>query len=315
MVWVFSHVHRRGLGDYLELARHGVDFLFGRFRDPRHGGFFWKTDSEGRVVSDRKILYGQLFAVYALVEYYRASGEQFALDEARALFDVLAERAHDDANGGWNEHFRRNWRPLHRHRRGLEVEIPGLKSANTHLHAVEASTVLYQEAGGQTAAELLAETIRVTTTHFFPDDPRDSVTHCKRDWSPIGRHGGSPGHLAEFAWLLVEAETALGREPDRQRFEDYVREAIGADRSKRLWWEDAEILAALAVGFRLDPSRYAGLLEELLAFVLDRVIDPSDGVWAHTVATDGTTLDSTRTASWKDAFHEVRATLLVADAA
>lgn len=56
MIWVFSHAHRKGFGDYLAVAEQGVVFLLERFRDPKHGGFFWKTDLAGRVRSNRKIL-------------------------------------------------------------------------------------------------------------------------------------------------------------------------------------------------------------------------------------------------------------------
>jgi cellobiose epimerase len=314
MAWVFSHAHRRGFGDYLGLAEHGISFLLGRFHDSRHGGFFWKTDLKGRLRSDRKILYGQLFAAYAFVEYVRAGGDRSALDEARSLFELLAERAHDDVNGGWIEHFKRNWRPLLRHRRGLEVEIPGLKSANTHLHAVEACTAVYAEVGGRTAEDLLTETIDVTTAHFFPDDPRASASHCTPDWSPTGG-AGSPGHRSEFAWLLVEAEQALGREPDWTRFDAYLGDVLGEARTQRLWWEEAEILAALAIGFRRDPSRYEQSFAELLAFLVARAIDPADGVWVYTVSVDGSPGGTTRISTWKDAFHEVRATALVAEAA
>ena len=78
-------------------------FVLDRFRDSRHGGFFWKTDRAGRVRNDRKILYGQLFVLYALVEYVRAGGDRGALAEARELFELVVERAHDNASAaGWS---------------------------------------------------------------------------------------------------------------------------------------------------------------------------------------------------------------------
>jgi mannobiose 2-epimerase len=315
MVWVFSHAHRTGLGDYLDVAEKGVAFLLNRFRDPKHGGFFWKTDLSGRVRSNRKILYGQLFVLYALVEYFRASGDRSALDEARSLFELLVERAHDNTHGGWFEHFGRNWRPMRSHRRGLEVEVPGLKSANAHLHAVEAFTELYAQTADHEVETFLAEAVDLSKAHFYPDAPRASSSHRGRDWSPANRPGSLHGHNIEFAWLLVEAESALRREPSEDRFDAYVVHTLAASRPERLWWVEAEILAALTIGVvRWGRPRYEEALEELLGFLLAHVIDPVDGVWLHTVAVDGTPVNAVKVETWKDAYHEVRATAMLIDA-
>jgi len=111
MVWTFSHAHRNALGDYLAFAEQGIQFLWDRFHDSRHGGFYWETDRAGRVRNERKILYGHVALIYALVEYVRAGGDRRALNDARALFEFLVGRAHDDTRGGWLEHFTRSWRP------------------------------------------------------------------------------------------------------------------------------------------------------------------------------------------------------------
>lgn len=313
MIWAFAHAHRNGLGDYLGVAERGLEFVLTRFRDVRRGGFFWKTDRAGRVRNDRKILYGHLFVVYALVEYARVRGDAGALAEARALFELLVERAHDDEHGGWREHFGRSWRPARRPRRGFEVEIPGLKSANTHLHAMEALTELYAETGDAGVGAMLVEVVDLNTSRFFPDDPAASVQHRGRDWGAAGRPGVAHGHNAEFAWLLVCTERVLGRKPSRSRFDDYVGGTLAAARPERIWWEEAELLAALTTGLVEwpDPQREE-VLEAHLGFLLANVVDPENGIWLETVAADGTPVSTVKRAIWKDAYHEIRAcTMLV----
>jgi mannose/cellobiose epimerase-like protein (N-acyl-D-glucosamine 2-epimerase family) len=312
MIWVFAHAHRNVLGDYLGVAEQGLEFVLERFRDPKHGGFVWKTDRAGRVQNDRKILYGQLFVIYALVEFVRAGGDRALLAEARAVFELLVQRAHDDAFGGWLEHFGRRWRPARRPRRGFEVEIPGLKSANTHLHVVEALTELYVETGGGEIAAKLAETVDLSKAYFFPEDPVASVQHRARDWRRSGRIGISHGHNVEFAWLLVRAEIALGREPSASRLDAYVDCTLDAERPKRLWWEEAELLAALTTGHVEWPDQHREeTVERQLAFLLGHVVDPADGVWIEMVAKDGTPLSPIKLGIWKDAFHEVRAMVML----
>jgi cellobiose epimerase len=314
MVWTFAHAHRMRLGDYLGVAEQGLAFLLARFRDSKHGGFFWKTDRFGNVRSDRKILYGQLFVVHALVEYARAGGDAGVLDEAQALFELIVERAHDDRYGGWLEHFGRSWRPAGWRKRGFEVEIPGLKSANTHLHAIEALAELYTDTGDATVAALLAETVDVSTTHFFPVDPAASVQHCRRNWRPAGRPGVSHGHNVEFAWLLVGAERVLDRQPSRSRFDAYVSAMLAAERPARIWWDEAELLAALATGLAEWPdAAREEALEEHLGFLLGQVVDPEDGIWLHTVGAKGEPLSTVKRETWKDAYHEVRAITLLAE--
>ena len=74
MVWSFAPAHRDGIRDperyYLVAAAQGYRFLIEHFRDPVHGGYYWLTDRAGAPDDDRKFLYGQTFAIYALVGYY-----------------------------------------------------------------------------------------------------------------------------------------------------------------------------------------------------------------------------------------------------
>ena len=315
MVWAFSHAHRKGFGDYLAAAEQGVAFLLERFRDPRHGGFFWKTDLTGRVQSDRKILYGQVFTTYALVEYFRASGDVDALGEARSLYELLERRAHDDVHGGWVEHFRRNWRPILRPRRGVDVEVPGLKSANTHLHALEALTELYVETGERAVEASLAETVDLSTTYFYPEDPRAASRHRGRDWALAAGSGRSHGHSVEFAWLLRRAESSLARESSWPRFDAYLSYALADPPAERVWWVEAELLAALTIAAVSGrEAKYEEALERQLAFLLAHQIDPVDGIWLETVAADGRPLNATKVGTWKDAYHDVRATTMFVEA-
>ena len=62
LIWTFSRVHLKGYSNdqrnYLKAAEHGYRFLLERFLDKKNGGYFWTTDLTGKVLNDRKILYG-----------------------------------------------------------------------------------------------------------------------------------------------------------------------------------------------------------------------------------------------------------------
>ena len=103
MVWGFAHAHRKGFSDerrnYLKAAGQGYRFLVAHFLDVERGGYFWKTDLSGKVISDRKNLYGEAFVIYAFVEYYRASGDREALRRAMDLYAALQPRRPEPAPG------------------------------------------------------------------------------------------------------------------------------------------------------------------------------------------------------------------------
>src|ERR1051326_1182921 len=82
MIWGFSHAHLKHLEDgkldYLKAAEQGYRFLLAHFLDSQNQGYFWTTDLTGRPLDQRKLVYGETFVIYSLVEYYRASGNKEA---------------------------------------------------------------------------------------------------------------------------------------------------------------------------------------------------------------------------------------------
>ena len=71
-IYTLASAHRAGYGEgkYAELAKHGMDFLMEKMWDKEYGGFFWMMDRGGKVKIDKKIIYGQSFAIYSLMRIY-----------------------------------------------------------------------------------------------------------------------------------------------------------------------------------------------------------------------------------------------------
>jgi cellobiose epimerase len=334
MVWGFAHAHLKGYGhgqyDYLQAARQGYRFLLDHFLDGDHGGYYWKTDIAGKVTNDRKIVYGQSFVIYALVEYYRASGDKAALGHAMDLYQTLQQRAHDPKNSGWVEHFERNWTPLPFRDSRAEVEVAGLRSANTHLHLMEALTELYDATHDSKVRASLAEAVKINSTWFYPRQAGESCFHRQPDWSAVTdprSRGLSYGHNVEFAWLLVRAEKTLGRRPSWAHFEAHLDHALkyGYDHERgglysqgnddqpatnldKVWWVQSEMVAALtdALLHRKNEA-YSQALEKLVIFIQTHQTDPRDGIWLDTVSADGRPKSTGKAHSWKANYHDVRA--------
>lgn len=337
MVWGFALAHRHGLTtaqrDYLRASAHGVKFLRERFRDREHGGYFWSVTPDGQVRDARKRIYGEAFVIYALVEYYRASADRTALDDAMQLYREIQQHAHDARNGGWMEHFERDWRPLPLRDPGAIVEVAGLKSANTHLHLMEALTELYAETNDRAVRESLEESLRLNRKYFYPRNAARSAFHFQPDWKPVTdprSQGLSYGHNVEFAWLMVRAESTLGKRPSWSHFHNHLAHTLknGTDHERggvynrgvgdqpatdtdKVWWVQSEMLAALTDGLGNQPSNaaYREALSKLIRFVRAHLEDPRDGIWLDTVTVDGRPKSTGKAHNWKANYHDVRAIL------
>ncbi len=334
MVWTFSLAHRLGYSDpkrnYLAAAAQGYRFLSDRFFDRELGGCFWTTEPDGRPRNPRKMMYGHAFVLYALVEFHRAGGGREPLDRALDLFRVIRTRAHDPKHGGWTEHFERDWIPLPLRSPDGQPEVAGLKSANTHLHLMEAFTELFRATGDPAVKAALEESLRINKEWFYPREPGRSCFHRNPDWTPVTdpRSAGlSYGHNVEFGWLMVEAERALGLAPSWDHFRAHVDHALAhgwdaargglhhrgagdapADDLRKVWWVQAEMMAALT---ELLVHRREAALEDALVglngFIDRHMADPKDRVWVDSVHADGSPLRPDKAHNWKANYHDVRA--------
>lgn len=339
LLYVFSLAHRLGYGDggrqYLEAAEHGYHFLKSRLWDDRHGGVFWRVGDAGEVKSSDKWLYGQSFALYALVEHYRAGGRAEVLADARALFQVVQEKMVDRRHGGWIELLASDFSPLQEGRPTAESgihHINGLKSANGHLHWMEALTELLEVGGGPAERAALAEALRINIEVFFAR-PGMSPSHVTADWQPVV---SAPfdhftyGHDVEFAWLMLRAQQVLQAPADTRLFAsimshsleggfDWVRggfylkgrrgEATAFDTSK-VWWTQAEGLAALTDALVTPGSGDHARYEHGLALLADWIWRHQrlrDGVWVWSTDAAGHIQVPTKANNWKAGYHEVRA--------
>jgi mannose/cellobiose epimerase-like protein (N-acyl-D-glucosamine 2-epimerase family) len=342
MVWGFSAAHRLGLStvqrNYLRAASNGVAFLTDRMRDADHGGYFFSVSPDGTPRNTRKILYGEAFVIYGLAEYYRASGDVSAREEALGLYRLIQKRAHDSANGGWLEHFERDWTPVPAGDGNAIVEVAGGKSANSHLHWMEALAELYDVTHDPAVRRSLQEALRLNKRHFYPLDAAESAFHFTPDWRRMtgpGHDGLSYGHNVEFAWLMIRAEEVLGRAPSWGHFEHHIRHALrcgfdaehggGYNRgtgddpatdTSKVWWVQAEFIAALSDAASHHPHRrdYNDALLKTLGFVEQHMADPKDGIWVDTVTADGQPKDTRKAHAWKANYHDLRSLVKFIDA-
>lgn len=337
--WFFARLARSPYGrpEHLAAAAHGFVFLRDRMWDPVHGGFYWEVDATGRVpTKPDKHLCGQSFALYALSEYARASGDPSARDLATQVFDLWEAHAYDRIHGGYFESFEHDWRRQAGPTRNVMNTLAALKYMNSHLHFMEAITTYLQLTQSAVARDRLVELIHILRERVVR--PMGACTDPHQDdWAPILTNGAdrvSYGHDMENLWLLIEAAEVAGLgavavlDVARRLFDYSMTHGfdsahggffaggplgLAADQHHKIWWVQAEALLAALYLYRLTAeARYFECFGRTLAWIVTRQADWIRGDW-YAEITPGGVVTGDKAGVWKSPYHNGRAVLLGLD--
>ncbi len=334
-LWLASRLMRSEFAQpgLREAADAGFRFLRDRMWDAEHGGFYWSLDpTGGKVLQSNKHLYGQAFGLYALSEYYLASGSPEALDLANRLFVLIERHAYDPRYGGYREFFARDWSDAPADAKSPLGAPADMKLMNTHMHLMEALTTYVRTGASILARERLAELVAIESQAVIRRDWNAGSDRHRRDWTPVldgDAARSSYGHDLENIWLIVDALQVLGQPTApyhdlfRALFEYAMRygwdaEAGGffdsglpgkpADRRAKIWWVQAEALVGAVTMFQLTgESRYADVFERTWAFADTVQTDWTSGEWHEAVQPDGRPRDGNKAHPWKAGYHNGRA--------
>lgn len=334
-LWLASRLLRSRFAEpgHREAADHGFRFLRDVMWDREHGGFFWELDASAqKVLRPDKHLYGQAFAIYALAEYYLATGRDEALDLAMRAFRLIDVRAHDPVNGGYREFFARDWSAAAATENGYLGVPPDLKLMNTHLHLMEAFTVLLRASASPVVRERLIELVAIETHAIVRPGWVANTDPHRADWTPVLDGDAarvSYGHDLENIWLVADALEALnqpvapyvglfraiftysrthGYDEANGGFFDSGPQGKPADRRRKVWWVQAEALVSALTMHQLtkDPA-YLDVFERTWQFVDTTQTDWKHGEWHDTILPDGQPRAGDKGHGWKAGYHNGRA--------
>ena len=221
MTPVYSRGHLLGRPGCGALADHGLRSLAGRFRDPRHGGWYAAVDPDGPT-GTAKSAYPHAFVVLAAASATCAGrpGARELLDEA---LDVLLTRFWEDQHGmvveEWDESFSR---------------LDPYRGVNANMHTVEALLVAADATGDRT---LLDRALRIVTRVVHELGPAHDwrlPEHFDEAWTPLldynadrpadpfRPYGATIGHWLEWARLALHLRAAIGDDAPGWLLDDAV---------------------------------------------------------------------------------------------
>lgn len=346
MVWGLSHFAKKYNDEKMLLAaKQGVDFLIKKFWDEKFGGWYWKTTRDGSVLDDGKVVYGQIFVVYALSEYTLASKDSIGLLYASKTFDLLQKYCVDTFNGGYYENMENDWS-----KSPSGFAAGDLKSLDIHMHIMEALTTLYECSGEEIHGRKLEEVIELILTKMVNKDigcgfnqfdvyfNRKPAINIRRTWNAERETGEvvdepvdstSYGHNTELVWLLNRAVKVLGKPEDTYKdysialiehtlkygfdyemggvFRDGPHEGAPIVKDKE-WWQNCEVLVGFLDAYELiGDERYLEAFIQTWEFNHKYMINSKVGEWKQLLTQEGKEIIANIGNQWKCIYHSGRA--------
>ena len=329
ILWAFSAAYRvLGKEAYRKMAVRAKDYFLAHFIDRERGGVYWMLDCKGNPIDTKKQTYAIGFAIYGLSEFYRATGDDEALQMAIRLYRDIEKHAFDPVNNGYIEALTQDWQPIEDMRLSDKDEN-GSFTMNTHLHILEPYTNLLRVWPDEGLRNRLCNLIDIFVTHILNTNTFHLDLFFDNHWQ--GRRDKvSCGHDIEAAWLLTEALNVLndqaltealmptirlmaqaaeeGIQPDGSMCETTGKESARGD---RVWWVQCECIIG-----EVDQWQYAGDARNLdrakhcWNYVRQHLIDWKNGEWLWSVREDGSAnRDDDKAGPWKCPYHNTRACL------
>jgi len=312
---------------YVEYAKRAKEYLFKYFFDAENGGTYWMLHADGTPADTKKQIYSQAFFIYALVEYYRVTGDKECLDKAIELFNLIEKHSFDGELNGYFEAYSRDW-VLLKDLRLSEKDANEKKTMNTHLHILEAYTNLYRVWKDDRLKKQLKNLIGIFLDKIINPETHHLDLFFDENWvckSTLYSYG----HDIESVWLLDEAAVVLGEAALLKRVRarvikvaDAAAEGLQANGSiineKNYitghtdancdWWPQAEAMVGFFNVYELSKEEeYAEKTLAIWEFIKQFIVDKNAGEWHWSISATGEINEHDDKAGfWKCPYHNSR---------
>jgi len=318
-VWLLSTLDRQLRGtdhwqsEWLETAKHGIEFLRAHGFD-QDGRMFFQVTRGGKPLRQRRYVFTEAFGAIAFAAYARASGDQQAADEARALFRLMIE--YNTTPGLIPPKVNPDTRPS----KGLSGPMITLVTAQ----------ILRETLDDELAHEWVDRAIDELRA-FVKPDLRAVMEMIAPDGSVIDHFDGrtlNPGHALEAGWFVLDEAHRRGGDAELaklgtdivdfmwQRGWDtehggilYFRDLHGGPvqeywHDMKFWWPHNEAILATLFAYRATgDAKYAEWHRMVHDWAHQHFADPEHGEWYGYLHRDGRISVPLKGNLWKGPFH------------
>lgn len=328
MLWTFSasYNHSKNIS-YLQFADSVFKYLNNYFIDTKHGGMYWSVTEAGLPHNDKKQIYGLAFAIYGLTEYFKATSNNKALSLANELYAIIELHSFDKIYGGYIEAFNNDWTSISDVRLS-DKDSNEKKSMNTHLHILEAYSLLYTVNN----ANSLKKSIQLLLNNFKSYIIDEKTFHNKLFFDELWNCKStiiSFGHDIEAAWLLQEAAIRINdlslmqfyqnaaikiantiakfQDIDGAIWYDYDATNLILNKEKH-WWPQAESMVGFFNAYeQTNDVHYLNYSVSSWNYIKNNLIDQKYGEWFWGYDSKGILLQKEKAGFWKCPYHNSRA--------
>lgn len=199
-IYVFSHAAMLGARDGAPLIAKGAEWLVDRCWIREKGAFAHRLTRDGAVADDTIDLYDHAFAVYGFAWAFAATEDSSYREWAARSLDAIERHLSAPGRG-----FLSNPRDA------------DTRDQNPHMHLLEAALAALDATGDARYADLARRLVELACDAIIRSDSGIVLEHFDAHWGPVEGDRGAriePGHQFEWAWLLLQASNALGRDLD-----------------------------------------------------------------------------------------------------
>jgi cellobiose epimerase len=324
-----------GEARWSDYARHGARYMAEVMHDAADGGWFWRVGNDGTPMAHgTKHAHSTAYVIGAMVEVYRLTGEETALDTAQGAFEWLDDALHDPGHGGYYGWSTRAGQPI-LDRSQVEgwpnFDDPlghaiGLKDLNVHSDLCESFRLLYAERPSSRLLERASELYEIIDQRFTA--PEGSMRYLlNADLSPA-EAPECPGYAFQSAYRMPLLAGYIDRPEDvaLERSRLRVDHAIavgwasgggvfdvlgGAPAGARTWWVQAEAMQSMILlEVNLAAGAFRPTIEKMMSFIETELLDERYRGWHNIPVSDWSLTDRLRVTSWpkahdwKDPSHE-----------
>lgn len=321
--WLLATLHNtvEPREEWLELARHGVEFLRRHGFDD-DGRMLFQVTREGAPLRKRRYVFTEAFAAIAFAAYARASGDERAAHDARRLFREMLR--HGTTPGLIPPKVDPRTRPC--------------KSIGFPMIALATAQVMRDDLCDPLAEEWIDRSIDEIRRDFVSPELEVVLETVGPNGELIDHFDGrtlNPGHALEAAWFILAEARHRGGDAQLEQLGSsmvdwmwrrgwdeehgglfYFRDLHGGPvqeywHDMKFWWPHNEAVLATLMAYRATGEmRFAEWHREVHDWAHRSFADPENGEWFGYLHRDGRRSVSLKGNLWKGPFHLPRMQLV-----
>ncbi len=299
--------------EWLELAKHGAEFLDRYCFDPADGRMWFHLTREGKPIRKRRYAFSESFAAIAYGELSRATGESEYAKKAKRIFKRFVDH---------------NLNP--RDVQPKFTEMRPTKSLAFPMITIATAQELRDSIGLPDANEWIDRSIETIRRDHLNSELRCVLETVGPDGEFIDHFDGrtlNPGHAMEGAWFIMLEGKFRGDDElvktglrmldwSRERGWDqkfggilYFADAKGLPvqeywHDMKFWWPQNEAIIATLMAYLLTgDEKYEQMHREIHDWAYKHFPDPEHGEWFGYLHRDGSRSSTLKGNLWKGPFH------------